>query len=311
MEGVMNSAIIISILATGIRSATPYLLAALGEMFTQRSGVYNLGVEGIMMMGAFGGFFATLRLGSPLLGIVVSLAIGALMGLLMALVSVTFKAEQGISGIGLYMFGWGLSGLLYRLYVGGVTAINGLKPVIIPLLSNIPFLGPILFDQNVLVYTALALVPLSGFILNKTSWGLNVRAVGNKPEAADTLGVSVVRIRYECLILGSMLAGLAGAFLTIGQANMYADNITAGRGFIAIALVYFGRWSPWGILLGSLLFSMADSFQSMVQVLGINFPYELAVILPYMVTIMALAISFGRVWAPAALGKPFQRGTRG
>jgi ABC-type uncharacterized transport system permease subunit len=310
MEGVMNSAIIISVLATGIRLATPYLLAALGEMFTQRSGVYNLGVEGIMMMGAFAGFFTTLQLGNPLLGIVASLGVGALMGLLMALVSVTFKAEQGISGIGLYMFGWGLSGLLYRLYVGGITSINGLQQVRIPLLSKIPFLGPILFDQNLLVYIALLLVPLSGFILYKTSWGLNVRAVGTKPEAADTLGVSVVRIRYQCLIVGSMLAGLAGAFLTIGQANMYADNITAGRGFIAIALVYFGRWNPWGILLGSLLFSMADSFQSMVQVLGINFPYELAVILPYVVTIIALAISFGRVWAPAALGKPFQRGTR-
>jgi len=307
----MDRVIIISILTTGICLATPYLLAALGEMFVQRSGVYNLGVEGIMMMGAFAGFFATLKLGNPLLGVVASLAIGAVMGLVMALVSVTFKAEQGISGIGLYMLGWGLSGLFYRLYVGGITSINGLKPVKIPLLSNIPFLGPILFNQNILVYTALLLVPLSGFILYKTSWGLNVRAVGNKPEAADTLGVSVDRVRYQCLIVGGMLASLAGAFLTIGQANMYADNITAGRGFIAIALVYFGRWNPWGILLGSLLFSMADSFQSMVQVLGINFPYELAVILPYVVTIVALAISFGRVWAPAALGKPFQRGTRG
>ncbi|GAB6154588.1 ABC transporter permease [Desulfosporosinus burensis] len=311
MDGVLNFDIIIIILATGIRLATPYLLAALGEMFVQRSGVYNLGVEGIMMMGAFAGFYATLQMGSPLLGIVVSLVIGALMGLLMALVSVTFKAEQGISGIGLYMFGWGLSGVLFRLYVGGITSIEGLKTIKIPLLSSIPFLGPVLFDHNGLVYTAFLLVPLTGFILFKTSWGLNVRAVGNKPEAADTLGVSVVRIRYQCLIVGGMLAALAGAFLTIGQANMYADNITAGRGFIAIALVYFGRWSPWGILLGSLLFSLADSFQSMVQVLGINFPYELAVILPYMVTIIALAISYGRVWAPAALGKPFQRGTRG
>ncbi|HBP65465.1 MAG TPA: ABC transporter permease [Desulfosporosinus sp.] len=311
MEGVMNSDIIIIILATGIRLATPYLLAALGEMFVQRSGVYNLGVEGIMMMGAFAGFYATLQLGSPLLGIAASLAIGGLMGLIMALVSVTFKAEQGISGIGLYMFGWGLSGLLFRLYVGGITSIEGLKAIKIPLLSQIPFLGPVLFDHNMLVYTAFLLVPVTGFILFKTSWGLNVRAVGNKPEAADTLGVSVVRIRYQCLIVGGMLAGLAGAFLTLGQANMFADNITAGRGFIAIALVYFGRWSPWGILLGSLLFSLADSFQSMIQVLGINFPYELAVILPYIVTIVALAISYGRVWAPAALGKPFQRGTRG
>lgn len=311
MDGIINSEIIIIILATGIRLATPYLLAALGEMFVQRSGVYNLGVEGIMMMGAFSGFYATLQLGSPLLGIVVSLVVGALMGLIMAVVSVTFKAEQGISGIGLYMFGWGLSGLLFRLYVGGITSVEGLKAIKIPLLSTIPFLGPVLFDHNGLVYTAFLLVPLTGFILFKTSWGLNVRAVGNKPEAADTLGVSVVRIRYQCLVVGGMLAALAGAFLTIGQANMYADNITAGRGFIAIALVYFGRWSPWGILLGSLLFSLADSFQSMVQVLGINFPYELAVILPYMVTIIALAISYGRVWAPAALGKPFERGTRG
>lgn len=310
MDG-LNTEIIIVILATGIRLAVPFLLAALGEMFTQRSGVYNLGVEGIMMMGAFTGFFATMQSGSPLLGIVASLAVGALMGIIMAVVSVTFKAEQGISGIGLYMLGWGLSGLLFRLYVGGVTTIDGLKPIAIPGLSEIPFLGPIFFNHNALVYTAFLLVPISALVLYKTSWGLNVRAVGTKPEAADTLGVSVQGIRYQCLIIGSMLAGLAGAFLTIGHANMYADNITAGRGFIAIALVYFGRWSPLGILLGSLLFSMADSFQSMVQVMGINFPYELAVILPYVVTIIALAVSFGRVWGPAALGKPFQRGTRG
>jgi simple sugar transport system permease protein len=310
MDG-LNMEIIIVILATGIRLAVPFLLAALGEMFTQRSGVYNLGVEGIMMMGAFTGFFATMQSGSPLLGIMVSLVVGALMGIIMAVVSVTFKAEQGISGIGLYMLGWGLSGLLFRLYVGGVTTIDGLKPIAIPGLSEIPFLGPIFFNHNALVYTAFLLVPITALVLYKTSWGLNVRAVGTKPEAADTLGVSVQGIRYQCLIIGSMLAGLAGAFLTIGHANMYADNITAGRGFIAIALVYFGRWSPLGILLGSLLFSMADSFQSMVQVMGINFPYELAVILPYVVTIIALAVSFGRVWGPAALGKPFQRGTRG
>jgi len=311
MQDILNQGIIIGILATGVRLATPFLLAALGEMFTHRSGVYNLGIEGIMLMGAFVGFFATLHLGSPIYGILASLGIGAVMGLLMALVSVTFKAEQGISGIGLYMFGWGLSGLLFRLYVGGITSIKGLQPVKIPIISNIPYLGPILFQHNGLVYLAYLLVPFAWFVLYRTTWGLKVRAVGTKPEAADTLGVSVDGIRYQCLIVGSALAGLAGAYLTIGQANMFADNITAGRGFIAIALVYFGRWSPWGILAGSLLFSMADSFQSMVQVLGIHFPYELAVILPYLVTIVALAISFGRVWAPAALGRPYERGARG
>jgi ABC-type uncharacterized transport system permease subunit len=311
MEGILSQGILFGILATGVRLATPFLLAALGEMFTQRSGVFNLGIEGIMLVGAFIGFFATLHLGNPVFGILASLGVGAMMGVLMALVSVTFKAEQGISGIGLYMFGWGLSGLLFRLYVGGITSIKGLQPVKIPLLGDIPGLGPILFHHNVLVYLVYLLVPLAWFVLNRTPWGLKVRAVGTKPEAADTLGVSVDRIRYQCLILGSAMAGLAGAFLTVGQANMFVDNITAGRGFIAIALVYFGRWNPWGILAGSLLFSMADSLQSMIQVLGINFPYELAIILPYLVTIVALAVSFGRIWAPAALGRAYERGSRG
>jgi simple sugar transport system permease protein len=311
MEDVISQGLIVGILATGIRLATPFLLAALGEMFTQRSGVYNLGIEGIMLMGAFMGFFVTWRTGNIYLGILISLIVGALMGLLMGIVSITFKAEQGISGIGLYMFGWGLSGLLFRLYVGAITTIEGLRPVKIPGLGDIPYIGTIFFNHNWLVYLAYILVPISWLVLYKTTWGLKVRAVGTTPEAADTLGVSVDGIRYQCLILGSMLAGLAGAYLTVGQANMYADYITAGRGFIAVALVYFGRWSPFGILAGSLLFSMADSFQQWVQVLGISVPYELAVILPYIITIMALAVSFGRVWAPAALGRPYERGTRG
>ncbi len=311
MEDILNQGILFGILAAGVRLATPFLLAALGEMFTQRSGVFNLGIEGVMLLGAFVGFFGTLHLGNPIFGILASLGTGAIMGGVMALVSVTFKAEQGISGIGLYMFGWGLSGLLFRLYVGGITSIKGLQPVEIPLLSAIPGLGAILFHHNWLVYLGYVLVPFAGFVLYRTTWGLKVRAAGTKPEAADTLGESVDRIRYQCLIVGGALAGLAGAFLTVGQANMFVDNITAGRGFIAIALVYFGRWSPWGILAGSLLFSMADSFQSMIQVLGIKFPYELAIILPYLVTIVALAFSFGRIWAPAALGRPYERGSRG
>jgi ABC-type uncharacterized transport system permease subunit len=310
MEDILSQGILFGVLAAGVRLATPFLLAALGEMFAQRAGVYNLGIEGIMLVGAFVGFFATLHLGNPLFGILASLAVGAVLGGLMALVSITFKAEQGISGIGLYMFGWGLSGLLFRLYVGGITSIKGLQPFKIPLLGDIPILGAVLFQHNWLVYLGYALVPFSWFVLYRTTWGLKVRAAGAKPEAVDTLGESVEGIRYRCLILGGAMAGLAGAFLTLAQANMFVDNITAGRGFIAIALVYFGRWSPWGILAGSLLFSMADALQSMIQVLGINFPYELAVMLPYLATIVALAVSFGRVWAPAALGKVYERGAR-
>lgn len=311
MPEVVGDGIVVGVIATGIRLAIPYLLAALGEMFTQRSGVFNLGLEGIMLMGAFFGFYGTFTTGSPMLGLLMAIVAGALMGLLMAFVSVTLRAEQGISGIGLSLLGWGLSGLFFRLYVDGIQTIQGLRPWKLPVLGDIPVLGPMLFNQTALAYFAFVLVPVSWFILFRTTWGLSVRAAGMTPQAVDTLGVSVTRIRYQCLIIGGVLAGLAGATLTVANAHMFMDNITAGRGFIAIALVYFGRWSPWGILAGSLLFSMADSFQLWVQVLGINFPYELAVMLPYVVTIVALMVSFGRVWPPAALGKPYERGVRG
>ena len=307
----MEQGILVGIIATGIRLAIPYLLAALGEMLTQRSGVYNLGLEGIMLMGAFFGFYVTFISHSPMLGLLAAILAGALMGLLMAFISVTLQAEQGISGIGLSLLGWGLSGLFFRLYVGGIQTIEGINPWKIPFLGDIPVIGLMFFNHNVIAYFAFLLVPISWFVLFRTTWGLSVRAVGMTPQAVDTLGVSVTKIRYQCLILGGMLAGLAGATLTVANTHMFADNITAGRGFIAIALVYFGRWSPWGILAGSLLFSMADSFQLWVQVLGINFPYELAVMLPYIVTIVALMVSFGRVWPPAALGKPYERGVRG
>jgi ABC-type uncharacterized transport system permease subunit len=307
VQGVVISNVVIGILATGVRLLAPFLFASIGEMFCQRSGVFNLGVEGIMMMGAFVGFFVTLRLGNPYLGVVMAILIGIALGLLMALVSVTMQAPQGISGIGLYMFCWGLSGLLFRIYVGFITSIEGFKPLPIPGLASIPVLGPILFQHNWLVYLSILLVPISWFVLFKTDWGLKVQAVGVTPQAADTLGVNVNAVRYQCLMLGGALAGLAGAFLTVGQANMYADNITAGRGFIAVALVYFGRWNPVGVLLGSLLFSMMNSLQLWLQVLGINFPYEFAVILPYVVTIAALAVAVRHVWAPTALGKPFRR----
>ncbi len=311
MTDFIDQGILTGVIATGIRLATPYLLAALGEMLSQRSGVFNLGLEGIMLMGAFAGFYITFVSQSPMLGLLAAIVAGGLMGLLMAFVSVTLQAEQGISGIGLSMLGWGLSGLFFRLYVDGIQTIAGLKPWKIPVLSDIPLLGMMFFNHNIIVYFAFLMVPVFWFVLFRTTWGLSVRAVGMTPQAVDTLGVSVTEIRYQCLIIGGMMAGLAGATLTVANTHMFADNITAGRGFIAIALVYFGRWSPWGILAGSLLFSMADSFQLWVQVLGINFPYELAVMLPYIVTIIALMVSFGRVWPPAALGKPYERGVRG
>lgn len=307
IEKLLQASTIIGILASTVRLATPFLLAALGEMFNQRAGVYNLGVEGVMMMGAFTGFWFALKTGSPWVGILASIITGILMGLLMGFISITLQAEQGISGIGLYMFGVGLAGYLFRILVGYVTNVNGFQPLHIPLLGDIPIIGPIFFNHNWMVYFAFLMVPVAWFILNKTTWGLKVRTVGMTPAAADTLGINVNIIRYTCLIIGSIGAALGGAFLTLGHTNMYADNITAGRGFIAVALVYFGRWNPGGILGGVFFFSFIDALQLWIQVLGLKVPYEFAVMSPYVLTIVALIIAARRVWEPAALGKPFNR----
>ena len=303
---------LIVIISSAIPLSISFILAGLGEMFTQRSGIFNLGVEGIMLLGSFVGFYTVYRLENNLLGLLVAMVVGGLMGLVMGLIVITFKAEQGIAGIGLYMVGWGLSGTLFRIYVGGITSIEGMTALHIPVLSKIPVLGPILFQHNLMVYIAFLLIPAAWYVLFKTAWGLKVRAIGTTPRAADTLGINVERTRYECLILGGVMAGLAGAYLSICQAHMFADNITAGRGFIAVALVYFGKWHPVGVMGGALLFSLAHSLQRFIQVYGINFPYELAVVFPYLLVIIVLALSYkSKDLGPSALGKPYEREFRG
>jgi simple sugar transport system permease protein len=291
-----------------IRLATPFLYAAIGETFSQTSGVVNLGVDGIMLISAYAAFFVALNTGNLWLGLLVAALVGLLMGLLMSFISITLKAEQGISGIGLYMFGLGLSSLLFKITIGTVKTINGFPPVKIPLLGDIPFIGPILFQNSVPVYGAFLLVPVAWWVLEKTTLGLKIKSVGQNPAAADTLGISVDRLRYFSVCLGSILAGLAGASLSIALVNLFQDNLTAGQGFIAVALVYFGGWNPWGVLGGALLFSVVNSFQLWMQVLGVKIPSDVAVMLPYLLTIAALTVTVNRVRQPAALNKPFERG---
>jgi simple sugar transport system permease protein len=300
------------ILIISISVSAPYIFAGIGEMFSQKSGVLNLGVEGIMMVGAFSAFYFTWAYNNVLLGIAVSLIVGAVMGLLMGFVSITLKAKQGISGIGIYMLGWGTAGTLFRLFIGGVESIDkGVENIDLPVLGRIPYLGRIFFSHNILVYAAFLLVPLSWYLLYKTPWGLKVRAVGSTPRAADTMGISVNKIRYQCVIIGSTLAGLAGAYLSIAQANMFTSDLIAGRGFIAVALVYFGRWKPFGVLKGALLFSTANAFQRWFQISGINFPYEVTVILPYLLIIVVLAFSHKGFAEPTALTVPYDREFKG
>ena len=306
-------AILVGIAHSGLRLATPYLYAAIGETFAQRSGVLNLGVEGIMLMGAFSGFYATFQTGSPLLGVFVAAVVGALLGLLMAFVSVTLRAEQGISGIGLYMFGLGVSSLLFKMTLGTIEGVDGFRELDFCLggsfcLSEIPILGEIFFNHSAMVYGAYALVPIAWWVLNKTTLGLKIRAVGQNPQAADSLGVSVARVRYYTVTFGGLMAGVAGASLSISLLNIFQEGMTNGQGFIAVALVYFGSWTPVGVMLGALLFSLINALQLWVQVLGLNLPSDVAVMLPYLLTIIALAVPFRRARQPAALTKPFERG---
>jgi simple sugar transport system permease protein len=298
---------LIGILASGIRLATPYLYAAIGEAFGQRSGVLNLGVEGQMLLGAFAAFYVALLTGNLWLGVLAAMIVGALMGLAMAFVTVNLHAQQGISGIGFYLFGLGLSDLLFQKMLGTVETVKGFSKIYIPLLSDIPGIGEIFFSQNVLVYLAFALVPVGWFVLNKTTLGLKIRAVGENPDAADSLGVSVARVRYFTIILGGTLSGVAGASLSIALLNVFQQNMTSGLGFIAVALVYFGGWRPWGILAGALLFSMVNSLQLWIQVLGVPVPSDIAVMMPYILTILVLVATVSRVRAPSALTKPFER----
>ncbi len=299
--------VLLGILTSGIRLATPYLYAGIGETFGQRSGVLNLGVEGQMLVGAFAAFYTVRQTGNLWLGLLVAILVGALMGLAMAFVSITLRAKQGISGIGFFLFGLGLSDLLFQTMLGTVQTVSGFRPIPIPLLSSIPVIGQVFFNQNLLVYGAYLLVPIAAFVMNKTTFGLKVRAVGETPEAADSLGVSVSRIRYITVTMGGAFSGLAGASLSIALLNVFQQNLTSGLGFIAVALVYFGGWRPWGVLAGALLFSMVNALQLWVQVLGLPIPSEFAVMMPYVLTIVALVVAVQRVRPPTALTKPFVR----
>jgi simple sugar transport system permease protein len=240
--------------------------------------------------------------------VLVALIVGLLMGLATAFINVTLQAEQGISGIGIFLFGLGMSDLLFQKSFEEVVLINGFPRMHFPLLSDVPVIGEIFFGHTLLVYIAFALVPVTWFVMNKTTLGLNIRAVGQNPEAADAMGISVVRVRYFTVTLGGMLASLAGATLSIAQHNVFQQNMTAGMGFIAVALVYFGAWRARGVMFGALLFSLVTALQLKARTVGIGIPDEYLSMAPYVLTIITLIFASQRIDQPAALTKPFERG---
>ena len=296
-------------LKAAIPAGTPLLFGTLGEIYAERSGVLNLGIEGMMIMGAVTGFGVTLGTGNVWLGIALAAIAGGLLGLVHAFLSITLQANQVVSGLALTMFGLGMSGMLGKRYIGTPLPCR-LRVAPIPLLKEIPFLGPILFQHDPLVYLSVLLVPLLWFVLFKTRAGISIRSVGEAPATADALGVNVFLVRYLCVFLGGVLAGLGGAYLSVVYVPAWIEGMTAGAGWIVIALTIFAMWSPGRALIGAYLFGAVKVLQFRLQPLGVS--PNLLNMLPFIFTIIVLLAGTGevirkRIGAPSALAIPYAR----
>lgn len=300
-------AFFIGLIAATLRVATPLILGTLGELFAERAGILNLGIEGTMFFGAFVGFIVGGATGSLWLGVVAAILAGGLSGLLMALLAVRLGVNQHVSGLGITLLLTGLSLFAFRLIYGeprvppSIEPFNRLAPF-----GQTPIVGPI-FEQYTLTYMAFALIPVAWWILYRTNFGLQIRAVGENPEAADAAGVDVFLTRYLALVIAGGLMGAGGAFLSLAQLGAFTYGIIAGRGWVCIALVIFGNWDPFRVLWGALLFGGVFALQLRLQTTGLQLPYETFLALPYLVTIAALAIAGRNVQYPAALLKPYKR----
>ncbi|GAB6180472.1 ABC transporter permease [Desulfotomaculum defluvii] len=310
----MSQEFFITILATAITAGTPILYAALGELLTERCGNLNLGVEGMMLVGAVCGFVFAIKANDPWVGILAAMLGGGAMAFIHAFLTVTLQANQVVSGLALTIFGTGLSGFIGKAYIG-IPVENPFKPVSLGFLSDIPFIGPIFFQHDYLVYITYLLVPFLWFLIYRTKPGLNLRAVGENPASADSLGVSVYKIRYIYIIIGGMLAGIGGAYLSLAYAPTWLENMTAGRGWIAVALVIFATWNPLRAMLGSYIFGGIDALGFRAQTLGVMIPSFFLKMLPYLFTILVLVLvarkaMANRIGPPKALSLPYDREER-
>ncbi len=305
---------LIGILSASLQLSTPILLGALSGVLCERSGVVNIAIEGMMLGAAMTSVLVANLTGNIMLGLVAALAIGGLLAAWHAVMSIQFKMNQIISGTVINIFATGLTNYINQRILQEYSTLNNQVtfPVIsqiLPDLGKIPILGPLLFDQSPVVWTALILLVVVQFALFNTRWGLRTRAVGEHPRAADTLGINVFRTRYINVILGGVLAGLGGAYFTLGSVGRFDKLMTNGRGFIALAAMIFGNWTPLGAFASSLIFGFADALQVKLQILigQVNIPSEFLLMLPYVVTMIALAGVVGRVTMPAADGQPYEK----
>jgi len=300
-------AFLVGLIAATLRVATPLIFGTLGELFAERSGVLNLGIEGTMFLGTFVSFAVAFYSGSLWLGFAAALLAGVISGLLMALLAVRLGVNQHVSGLGSTLLWTGLSLFFFRLVFGEskvqpkIEAFSRVSPF-----GDTPLLGPI-FEQYLLTYIALALIPLAWWIINRTRFGLKIRAVGENPEAADAAGLNVYRIRTQALVIGGALMAAGGAFLSLAQLGSFTFGIVAGRGWVCIALIIFANWRAVNVLWGALLFGGVAALQLRLQTMGFQLPYELFLALPYLVTIIALVIAGRNAAAPSALLKAYKR----
>lgn len=299
---------IISVLAGMFRISPVLLLPALGEMMSERSGVYNVGLEGYMLLGALSGYYGVYLSGNLAVGILMGIAGGMLLSLVHAYLCVTHKANQILSGISLWIFGMGISSYLFRA-IEVSSGVEFFKAVHIPVLSELPIAGPVFFQQNVIVYITLGLVAVFMFVLFRTPFGLLLRATGDNPLAVDIAGHNVNRIRYASVLICGAMGGFGGAYMSLGILDRFIENMTAGRGFVALALVIFGNWNPLWILGGTLIFTAIDSLQLFVQAEGaINVPYPFLLMSPYVIALIILVFSGRRAVGALKLFIPYKKG---
>lgn len=297
-----------------LRMATPLLLAAIGGLVAEKAGIVTFSMESMMLMGTIAAIVGSGLSDNVWVGVLLALLGGMLIALVYAFMAVTIGAHQIVTSVALNLGMLGLSSILYALaftrgdeIIQQVIKVPGLEVVKIPLLGDIPIIGAIFFNHYPLVYVAYVSVPLVWYVLYRTSWGLKIRAVGEHPHAADTVGINVHLVRYLSLMVTGALSGLAGAFLSVGLLNSFMENMTGGRGFIAYTSIVFGKWEPGGVLLGTLLFGAADALQLRIQPMGLNIPPQFMTAFPYVVTLLILILVVGKASWPASSGQAFRR----
>jgi len=309
----MDQSQLVDLIGLVMMASVPYILAAQGTVLAGRTGLFFVSQEAIMMVGASVGFLVSYHLGSLFLGMAAAMIAGGIFGLVLVYFTATLKMDQFVIGLATFFLGMGLASLLFKLFVGVTLTppiIPTLKPVAIPLLSQIPIIGPILFKQNILVYFSILLSLFLYYFLYWTSWGMNLRAIGENPKAADSLGINVAKQTYITAIIGGMLMGLAGAYLPMVYTGTYTEGIVQGRGWLAIALTFFGGWTPHFVLLGSLFFAGIEVLALRVQLGGFGIPHQFLRMLPYLATILVMIFAFRNVRPPAFLGLNYDRESR-